>query len=90
MDRRGTSGARSLAIICYRKKERNQTSYSLLTQCNRAGITICRYLTVIAQGYDRCAELRNKQLSIEAKTDILLGYLRDSNAAAHSADSDIF
>ena len=79
----------SRSSVAARKNIRPLT-VSCLTQCNRAGITICPYLTAIAQGSDRCAELRNKQLSIEEKTDILLGYLRDSNAAAHSADSDIF
>ena len=80
----------SRSSVAARKNDIRPLTVSCLTQCNRAGITICPYLTVIAQGYHRCAKLRNKQLSIEAKTDILLGYLRDSNAAAHSADSDIF
>ena len=80
----------SRSSVAARKNDIRPLTVSCLTQCNRAGITICPYLTVIAQCYDGCAELRNKQLSIEAKTEIILGYLRDSNAAAHSDVSDIF
>ena len=67
----------SRSSVAARKNDIRPLTVSCLTQSNRAGITICPYLTVIAQGYDRCAELSNKQLSIEAKTEKLLEYLRE-------------